>query len=82
MWHRLNLSPFGLIEQTALRKFSFFVAIKIEVSWDRPVVPGFYAKEDAPEHGQGYDADDDAKEPLHPEALPETAARVINLKNR
>lgn len=52
------------------------------MSWDRPVVPGFYAKEDAPEHGQGYDADDDAKEPLHPEALPETAARVINLKNR
>ena len=52
------------------------------MSWDRPVVPGFDAKEDGPEHGQGHDADDDAEEPLHTEALPETAARVIYLKNR
>jgi hypothetical protein len=48
-----NSSPLGLIEQTSLGKFSFLVAIKIESSWDRPVVPGFDAKEDDPKHGQG-----------------------------
>ncbi len=82
MPHRLNLSPLSLIEQTSLGKFSFLVAIEVESSWNRPVVPGFDAKEDDPEHGQGHDADDDAKEPPHPEALPETASRVIYLKNR
>ena len=80
--HRLNLSPLGLIEQASLGKFSLLVAIEIESSWDRPVVLGFDAKEDAPEHGQGHDADDDVEEPLHAEALPETAARVICLQNR
>lgn len=77
-----NSSPLGLIEQTSLRKFSFLVAVEVESSWDRPVVPGFDAKEDDPKHGQGHDADDDADDPHHAGLLPETAAGVIILNNR
>jgi len=75
-----NSSPLGLIEQTSLGKFSFLVAIEIESSWDRPVVPGFDAKEDDPEHVQGHDAFDEAGDPLHLESLPEMTNPGISSK--
>jgi len=77
-----NSLPLGFIEQTSLGKLSFLIAAEVKSSWDRPVVPGFAAKEDDPEHGQGHDADDGAGDPRHPRALPETAAGVISLENR
>jgi len=66
-----NSSPLGFIEQTTLGKSSFLVAIKIESSWDRPVVPGFDTEKDDHEHVQGHDAFDEAGDPLHLESLPE-----------
>lgn len=72
-----NSSPLGLIKQTSLGKFSFLVAVEIESSWDRLVVPGFHAEKDAPEHEQRHEADDDADDPFHAGRLSDAAAEVI-----